>query len=195
MPLLQVQIKNLTKKYGKKIIINNLNLTIDNTRYNIIKGHNGCGKSTLIKCIMNLVKYEGKIINNNSICYVPEKIYLPPLIKVSDFLNILSKDKNKLINEYLIKFDILKYKDKYLNKLSLGTKQKIMIISSLMNDSDMYIFDEPLNGLDDFSVDVFLEELKLLKKHGKIIVIILHDSSRLSLRSKRIIRLDGENYE
>lgn len=195
MPLLQVQIKNLTKKYGKKIIINNLNLTIDNTRYNIIKGHNGCGKSTLIKCIMNLVKYEGQIINNNSIYYVPEKIYLPPLIKVSDFLNILSKDKNKLINEYLIKFDILKYKDKYLNKLSLGTKQKIMIISSLMNDSDMYIFDEPLNGLDDFSVDVFLEELKLLKKHGKIIVIILHDSSRLSLRSKRIIRLDGENYE
>lgn len=195
MPLRQVQIKNLTKKYGKKIIINNLNLTIDNIKYNIIKGHNGCGKSTLIKCIMNLVKYDGEIINNNSICYVPEKIYLPPLIKVSDFLNILSKDRNKLINEYLIKFNILKYKDKYINKLSLGTKQKIMIISSLMNNSDMYIFDEPLNGLDDFSVDVFLEELKLLKKQGKIILIILHDSSRLSLRSKRIIRLDGEPNE
>lgn len=191
MLLRQVQINDLTKKYGKKIILQNINLTIDNTKYNIIKGYNGCGKSTFVKCIMNLVKYEGNIINNNTICYVPEKIYLPPFMKVIDFLMLINKvDKEKII-EYLQKFHIDEYFDKYINKLSLGTKQKVMLITSLLKDVDMYIFDEPLNGLDEQSVNTFLEELKILKKKHKIILIVMHDEARLKLRNKKIINIKG----
>lgn len=191
MHLRQVQINNLTKKYGKKVILDRLNLLIDNTKYNIIKGHNGSGKSTLIKCIMNLVKYEGTIINNNTICYVPEKIYLPPFMKMIDFLLLISDKSLCYITEYLSKFNILSYQYKTFNQLSLGTKQKVMLITALLEDVDMYIFDEPLNGLDDASVTFFQEELKGLKQNGKIILIVLHDESRLKLRNKQIIKISN----
>lgn len=195
MLLRQVQIKDLTKKYGKKVILDHFNLLIDNTKYNIIKGHNGSGKSTLIKCIMNLVKYEGLIINDNTICYVPEKIYLPPFMKMIDFLNLINSESLGFINEYLNKFNILQYQNKSFNQLSLGTKQKVMLITALLKDVDMYIFDEPLNGLDEKSVLIFQEELKCLKQKGKILLIVLHDESRLKLRNKQIIKINSGAHD
>ncbi len=197
MPLFQIDLKEVTKKYRNRIILNNVNLSLDNTKYNIIKGYNGSGKSTLIKCLMNFIKYEGKIKNKYKVSYVPEKTYLPAYIKVNEFLNMIAKIKNSSLNidEYLEKFEILKYKDKELSKLSLGTKQKILIIQSLLEDADVYIFDEPLNGLDDFAVKVFNKELQRLRKKQKLIIIVMHDDYRLKLLNKRIILIDeGKVY-
>ena len=92
---------------------------------------------------------------------------------------------------YLEKFQITKYKDKELGKLSLGTKQKVVIIQSLLESVDVYIFDEPLNGLDDEAVKIFSKELQNLRKKQKLIIIIMHDDYRLKLLNKRVIRIDG----
>ena len=55
----------------------------------------------------------------------------------------------------------------------------------------MYIFDEPLNGLDDEAVKIFSKELQNLRKKQKLIIIIMHDDYRLKLLNKRVIRIDG----
>ena len=59
--LLQIEINNLSKKYGKNKILNNLSLCITNNKYNFITGTNGVGKSTFIKCINGIIDYEGYI--------------------------------------------------------------------------------------------------------------------------------------
>lgn len=197
MQQFQINLENITKRYNHKIVLSDVNLCLDNTKYNIIKGYNGSGKSTLIKCLMNFIRYEGKITNPYKISYVPEKIYLPPFMKVKSFLLLITKIKKGSleIDQYLEKFNILKYKEKELGKLSLGTKQKVVIIQSLLESADIYIFDEPLNGLDDESVKAFSKELQNLRKKRKLIIIIMHDDYRLKLLNKRIITInDGKVY-
>ncbi len=193
MPLFQVELKDVTKKYKNKVILDEINLVMDNTKYNIIKGYNGCGKSTLVKCIMHLIKYHGQIENPYTVSYVPEKIYLPNFMKMHEFLELITKIKKSDINiyQYLEKFQITKYKDKELGKLSLGTKQKVVIIQSLLENADVYIFDEPLNGLDDEAVKTFSKELQFLRKKQKLIIIIMHDDYRLKLLNKRVIKIDN----
>ena len=174
MPLFQIDLKDVTKKYKNKVILDKINLVMDNTKYNIIKGYNGSGKSTLVKCLMHFIKYNGKIENQYKISYVPEKIYLPNFMKMYEFLELITKIKqgDANIEQYLEKFQITKYKDKELGKLSLGTKQKVVIIQSLLESVDVYIFDEPLNGLDDEAVKIFSKELQNLRKKQKLIIII-----------------------
>ena len=193
MPLFQIDLKDVTKKYKNKVVLDKINLVMDNTKYNIIKGYNGSGKSTLVKCLMHFIKYNGKIENQYKISYVPEKIYLPNFMKMYEFLELITKIKqgDANIEQYLEKFQITKYKDKELGKLSLGTKQKVVIIQSLLESADVYIFDEPLNGLDDEAVKTFSKELQNLRKKQKLIIIIMHDDYRLKLLNKRVIRIDG----
>ena len=171
-----IKINNLTKSYNKHLVLENIDLEISNDKYNFILGGNGVGKSTFIKCLLDEVKYQGSInLNNKKISYAPERLNLPEYIKMYDFLLLISKinglKENTKIDQYLETFEILKYKNYQIGKLSNGTKRKIVIIQALINNSDIYIFDEPLTGLDENSKNSFIKELRKFKKNNKIIII------------------------
>lgn len=190
----QIELKNVTKYYGKTEIFKNVNLIFDSKYYNFLIGENGSGKSTLIKCIIDEIKYSGVINKKDySISYSPEKIILPDYVTVYNFLSLLVMNKkaiysslSKIIEEYLIKFNIEKYKNKIIHELSKGTKQKIILIQTLLSDSDIYIFDEPLSGLDEDSKKSFLDELRKLKKLSKIIIISTHHYKQYNFKYKKI---------
>lgn len=190
-----LKLVNITKYYGKLVIFKDLNLTLSSNEYNYIIGENGCGKSTLLKCLCNLVNYQGTIlgINKLKISYIPEKITLPDYIKVDNFLELLLKDQikdKKEIKTYLEAFALWQHHDKYLYQLSLGTKQKILLIQGLMKEADAYFFDEPLNGLDIDNQKVFYDYLRKLKKKNKLIVIVTHRFKQYPFRNKRVIALE-----
>ena len=85
------------------------------------------------------------------------------------------KELNEKLAFFIERFNLTEYKNTPIIKLSKGTKQKILIIQSLIKECDVYIFDEPLNGLDDNMQGVFVDELKKLKKLNKLILIITHN--------------------
>lgn len=194
-------INSLSKKYGKKIIFNDLNMIITNEKYNFLIGDNGSGKSTFIKCINNLTSYQGVIDKGNLvISYCPEKLSLPDYITVKNFLLLLGRVNKipqsallKKIEYYLELFELQSYQNQYLLKLSLGTKQKISIIQSLIKDADIYIFDEPLNGIDKPAQSVFINLLKELKKKEKLIIITTHQIHKYPFRS--INKIDFNHKE
>ena len=193
MCTISLQINNVNKKYGKKNIIIDINITLINTFVNIVIGENGSGKSTLIKCINNLINYEGTIVNNENISYFPEKINLPKNLKVIDFLNLIIKCKKEVrkipLDYFIEKFKLSSHMNKKIKEISLGTKQKILLIQTLIEDASIYIFDEPLNGLDDEMSKILIEELIKLHQQNKMLIIVSHDYKRLTFDSVRIIEI------
>lgn len=198
-----IKLDNITKKYHTTIILDSIMYSFISGKVYLLLGPNGSGKSTLIKVILGLVKYQGKVIkeNNLTISYVPEAINFPDFIKIFDFLSTLAKLKNikaseVLINKHLIEWDIAKDKSKLIKNLSKGMKQKLLIINSLMSDVDLYIFDEPLNGIDYKMQSLFLEKMKELKNLNKTIIISTHYVSFYEKIYDIMLELkDGKLYE
>ena len=187
MKLLTIKLSNVCKKYNKIVVLDNLNVIFDNKKVNFILSPNGMGKTTLIKVILNLTTYNGKISTNcNSFAYCPEKILLPDFIKVINFLYLFNVDKihtQYLLNKFKLDPNLL------IKKLSKGMHQKLLLIQCLAVNVDAYFFDEPLNGLDEESEKVFINEIYRLYSNNKLIVISSHYIERYKMLNCNIFRL------
>lgn len=174
-----IEIRGLEKRYGKTLVLKIDDFVFKKGLAYLLIGGNGAGKSTLIKIMVKLIKpTSGNVlVNTKKMAYVPERFIYPDNLRVFDFLNILCKVKNCLnyqdkIN-YLLNWWNVDGKKK-LSALSKGMKQKILIIQSIIFEVDLYIFDEPLNGLDIDSQNDFLMILRRLKDLGKTIIVCTH---------------------
>lgn len=201
----EIKINQLTKVYDfgfkKNIVFEKINLTLNSDKIYFLIGPNGSGKSTLIKCILNLIDYKGEIlISSNKIAYSPEKLIMPDYLTVNQFLKTLltakhQKEENiqKKISHYLDYFDIKKYENTNLVKLSKGTKQKINLLQAILEQADIYIFDEPLSGLDTESKKTFKQIIYDLKKQDKLIIISTHHLDDYRFRNKNVIDMGDKN--
>lgn len=176
-----IKIIDLFKKYNNVIVLDSINYNLQLGKTYLLLGANGSGKSTLIKALLGLIKYQGKITKpiDLKISYIPEAINFPDYISIYNFLENLGRIKlidnlDNKINTNLQEWDLYKSKDKLISQLSKGMKQKILIINALLGEDDMYVFDEPLNGLDTKNQQLFLEKLTHLKEKNKTIIISTH---------------------
>ena len=183
----QIDIINVFKKYKSILVFQDYNLIINNDIINLFIGPNGKGKSTLIKMILGLTSYKGKIKHNlKNISYAPEKIILPDYIKVQNFLELMNINLEKakrLVDKFNLNIN------KTINQLSKGMRQKLLLIQALSKEADAYFFDEPLNGLDDDSIENFISEIDTLFKLDKLIVISTHLINNFENLPLNIIRV------
>ena len=187
MKLLTIELNNVSKKYRNKIIFNSLNLTIDNNKVNFLVSPNGVGKSTLIKMMLGLIVYKGTILTNcKSYAYCPEKVILPNFIKVIDFISLFDLNKEEALI-LLKKFNV--DSELKISNLSKGMHQKIILVQCLTSNVDAYFFDEPLNGLDEESEKIFIEEIKRLYLNKKLIIISSHYLERYNMLQCNVIKL------
>lgn len=155
-----VEIKNLSKSYGKKEIIKDMNLDIPKGKIVGLLGPNGSGKSTMIKLINGLLNpNSGEVLINglnpcletkNMISYLPERTYLNDWMKVIDILGFF--------DDFYEDFDIEKAKEmiksldininEKLKTMSKGTKEKVQLILVMSRKANLYILDEPIGGVD-----------------------------------------------
>ena len=186
-----IKCSNVVKQYNDNIVLNNFNFTFTNSYINFLQGANGTGKTTLILCILDFLKYKGVIRHNmKKLLFQPEKVVLPDYITVKTYLNIILKyhKQNCLYAEELIKkFNMNDKLEKDIITLSKGMKQKVLLIQTLMVESDCYIFDEPLSGLDPLSQEKFIDEIKKLFNNKKLVIIITHFPEHYNLENKLII--------
>lgn len=166
-----IEIKNLSKTYGKSEALKDINLTIEPGKIYGLLGPNGSGKTTLIKIINNLLtptSGEIKIKGNNPgieskkiISYLPERTYLNMNFKVKELLDYFEDfydnfDRKKAIT--LLKKLKINQEDK-LKTMSKGTKEKVQLILVMSRKAELYILDEPIGGVDPASRDYILETI------------------------------------
>lgn len=166
-----VSIQNLTKKFGKKIALDNISLDLPKGRIIGLLGPNGSGKTTLIK-LMNglLVPTSGQIIiagnlpgveTKACVSYLPERSYLPDNISVSQLLSYFTDfyedfDRKKAISM----LDSLQISiASPLKTLSKGTKEKVQLIMVMSRRASLYILDEPIAGVDPAARDYILKTI------------------------------------
>lgn len=185
-----IEIKNLTKAYGKNRGIDNVNLSINEGEIFGFIGPNGAGKSTTIKTLLNLIfptSGEAKIFGldcvkettkiKENIGYVPSEVRYYDDMTVKEIIDYAKSFKKNLDEEYvdrLIKlFDVELSKKIY--QLSLGNKKKVSIIQALIHKPKLLILDEPTNGLDPLVQKHLFDELIALNKHGSTIFLSSHN--------------------
>lgn len=191
-----LQLKNLIKKYGKVTILDNISYVFNSKKLYILKGENGSGKSTLLKIIAKLsYKTSGRIEGNNNVGYLHDKPVFPFLMRVDDYLKTIIKLSNKDVN-YLDILDEYIIPNKRIIELSKGNKMKLGIAQVLCNDMDIYIFDEPLDGLDEAAKQLFKGKIMNLVYNEKIVILALHELSLFDNVNYTLLTLkDGKIYE
>ena len=193
-----IEFENVIKKYKEQVVLNDISFKIDDNDLVLLVGDNGSGKTTIINLILGILKINksdsGKIINDfKYVSYFPEKFVLPNLIKSHTFLYTYFKGlkSKEEIDSFISKYNIL---NKCICNLSKGMVQKIIIAKTILEESNLYIFDKPLNGLDDESRNIFLEDIIDLKNKGKTIIISTHEPDFFNVNNIRILRV-GELCE
>ena len=173
-----LELINLEKKYKEHIVLSNVTLSFSEGNLYILQGVNGSGKSTLLKIIAGIIyKSQGKLIKTGSISYLPDKFSMPKLMKVKNYLLEVffdKKDKLSYYNEYISLYQI---PNKRIGDLSKGNQQKLAILQILSYSADIYLLDEPLDGLDDYAKKVFREEVRKKLEDKKIVILSLQNKA------------------
>lgn len=181
-----IEFRDVTKKFGYKVALDEVNLKIEKGKIYGLLGPNGSGKTTMIKLINDLLQptsgevlikgEEAGIESKKIISYLPERTYLNMDMKVEELLNFFSDfyldfDKSKAL-ELLEKLDIAI--DARLKTMSKGTKEKVQLIAVMSRKADIYILDEPIGGVDPASRDYILETILNNFNENSSLIISTH---------------------
>lgn len=190
-----IEIKNVSKTYnGKKKVLKNISFKIESGEIFAFIGHNGAGKTTMIKSIMGILDFEeGDIlVDNKSIkeepleckrimAYVPDNPDLYENMKAIDFINFIcdmyevsENIRRENTTKYAKMFEIEDKLNDDISSFSHGMKQKVALIAALAHDPKVLIMDEPFVGLDPKAVYDVKEIMRDMAKHGKTIFFSTH---------------------
>lgn len=212
-----IEVKNISKKYGSKAVVNNVSFQIKRGKITSFIGPNGAGKSTVLGMMSRLLKkdsgevfIDGKEISkwdtkelSKVMGILKQSNHLNVRLTIRDLVafgrfphsqgNLTAEDQIK-IDEALAYMQLEDIQHKFLDELSGGQRQRAFIGMVLAQDTDYIFLDEPLNNLDmKHSVQIMKMLRRITDELGKTVVIVIHDINFASCYSDEIIALqDGE---
>ena len=202
-----LEIKNLSKSISGKSILEHIDLAMDRGRIYGLRGKNGSGKTMLMRSICGLIlPTEGTIRINGEILHkdisfsrsIGAPIENPGFIaEYSGFKNLstLASIKKAVTTEeirsLMQKMELDPDDKKKFKKYSLGMKQKIGIIAAIMEQPELIVLDEPINALDEKSVNIVKELLLEQRKRGALIIISCHDKEELEFLADEVFCLEN----
>lgn len=212
-----VEVKNVSKRYGNKAVIDQVSVSIPKGKITSFIGPNGAGKSTLLSMISRLIaKDDGEIlidgehVNQAKSKELAKKV---AILKQSNHLNLrltirelvsfgrfpysqgkLSREDWKHVDEAIRYMELGDIQNKYIDQLSGGQRQRAFIAMVIAQDTEYVLLDEPLNNLDmKHSVQIMKVLRRLVNELGKTVVIVIHDINFASCYSDYIVALkDGK---
>lgn len=184
-----LEIQELTKKYGKNLAVDHVNLKVEDGQVGILLGPNGAGKSTIIKSVAGLLRYEGgvgiehmpakELAAKRVFAYVPEIPAMFDALTVREHIEYVRRAYDSSINdteveELLKRFELEDKQNKLGNELSKGMMQKVSICCALAIKPRVILLDEPMVGLDPAAIKELKEVVLELKQQGITILISTH---------------------
>lgn len=210
-----IQVKNISKKFGDLLVLDNISMDIDKGDCVCIVGPSGGGKSTFLRCINQLetvtsgnILIDGQDITdkNTNINEIRKKIgmvfqhfNLFPHLTIREnltlapikLLKMSKKDADDKAKTLLDRVGLYDKADTYPAMLSGGQKQRVAIVRSLMMDPEVMLFDEPTSALDPEMVGEVLDVMKNLAKANMTMVVVTHEMGFAREVAKRVVFLDS----
>lgn len=190
---MKLEIKNIVKSFSGKEILHEISFSVESGRAMGFLGRNGAGKSTTIRCLMDVFKPDsGEFllngekfkVNDHRIGYLPEErgMYaknplLDQLVYFAMLRGASKKDAQKSANGWIEFFELGDKKHKKLETLSKGNQQKIQIAQAFLCEPEIIILDEPFSGLDPVNADIFKKAIKDFVKKGRLVIFSSHQMS------------------
>lgn len=200
-PLL-IKYEDVSVNFGSLEAIKNISFNLYQNDLLYIIGPNGGGKSTLIKTLLGLVKVTNGTysINRNNISYLPQNTNNNLSIPITVFevvysgLNkqklFISKQERELINQLLIKVEMVEDSNTLFNDLSGGQQQRVLLARALISNPELIILDEPTSALDNEFKNKFNTIIQELKEFGATIIIVTHDLNHNYDENDYILKID-----
>ncbi|HVW12573.1 MAG TPA: ABC transporter ATP-binding protein [Mucilaginibacter sp.] len=205
-----IQIRNLSKSYGSKLVLKNLSLDIFPGQVIGYIGPNGAGKSTTVKILTGLIPdFEGQVIVNGLSMttepteikklfgYVPENAEIYDVLTPMEYLDFIGKlygmddaTLRERAGKLLAAFGLGNNADDRMDTFSKGMKQKVLLISGIIHNPKIIILDEPLSGLDANAVIMVKELITRLSQEGKTIFYCSHMMDVVEKVSDRILLIN-----
>ncbi len=178
-------IEKLSKYYGKKQALKNINISFEKGKAYGIVGENGSGKTTLFRCISELEKYDGQIksdfnILKNHLGFLMTEPFFFAKITGTEYIRLLGNARNKKLKNIQDNNIFNLPLNQYASTYSTGMKKKLALTAILLQGNDCFILDEPFNGVDIQSNIIITELIHKLKALGKTVLISSHIFSTLA---------------
>ncbi len=206
---MSLKVENVSKKFGEKLVVDNISFDVKEPGVFGLLGTNGAGKTTTIRMILNIVKkdsgtisWDNKPVTEHikSFGYLPEERGLYPKVKISEQLlyfaglrGVAKQKAKKDIDYWLERLEATQYINMPAEKLSKGNQQKIQFIASIIHDPELIFMDEPFSGLDPVNTDLFKGVIYELINRQKIIIMSSHQMSTVEEFCKDIVLLKNGN--
>jgi ABC-2 type transport system ATP-binding protein len=206
-----INVTNLHQSFGKKAVLDSINIDINKNEICALVGRNGAGKSTFINSLLGLlpvkqgtIRINGIEVNKKNdawkkaIAYLPEKFMLYPMLtgleNITFFAEAVSKAANQERMEQVLKsVSLWDDRDVQVKKYSKGMLQRLGLAITLYQDSSILILDEPTSGIDPMGRKEILEVLKSL--HDKTILLSSHHLDEIKQVCTHVAYLDNGKME
>ena len=187
-----IECNHITKTFGEKVAIKDINLSIPEGKIFGLLGPNGAGKTTLIRIINRItIPNEGQVIFKGNpitqrdvekIGYMPEERGLYRKMKVgeqamylAELKGMSTRDAMNGLKDWFVRFGIQSWWDKKVEELSKGMAQKVQFITTVVHKPSLMILDEPFSGFDPVNAEVIRQEILRLKEEGATIILSTHN--------------------
>ena len=188
-------LKNVSKKFGPKLAVDNISLTLDKPGVYGLLGTNGAGKTTTIRMLLGIIKkdkgnitWNGKEVTRKSVNfgYLPEErgVYPKTIIRsqlmyFAELKGMKKVDAEKAIEHWAKILKVDEYLDMTAEKLSKGNQQKIQFMCAIIHNPELIVLDEPFSGLDPVNTEIIKNVIIDLVKKGKYIIMSAHQMTTI----------------
>lgn len=190
-----IELKEISKEYGATKALSDVNLTIEEGKIFGFLGHNGAGKSTIIKSLVSIVDpTSGEIVVDQQkltqhrlqikekIGYVPDTPDLFLQLTAAEYWDLMAaaftlsdSQKEQRLKKYTELFDMEEHQDETIGSFSHGMRQKTMIIGALLSNPAIWILDEPIQGLDPQAAYDLKQMMRTHADEGNTVIFSTHD--------------------
>jgi ABC-type multidrug transport system ATPase subunit len=203
-------VEHLTKRFGRLEAVSDLSFEVDRGQAVALWGPNGAGKTTAMRCILGLLRYDGRVeiaghdarrasrLARRAIGYVPQELNFYDDLRVVEALGFFARLKSvapRRIGVVLDEVGLLEHRRKRVRELSGGMKQRLALALALLAEPPLLLLDELTSNLDAGAQSAFMSLLRDLKQRGKTILYTSHRVEEVEALADRVLVLESGRLE